>query len=336
MRVRQARAGDADAVAAFTRDTWSGRDQDDYMPETFPEWVATDGPRQHTLVADPEDGSGDVAGVLQCVLLSEHEGWAQGMRVNPAYRGRGVSVRLVHALFEWAADAGATVVRNMVFSWNVAGLGQSRAVGYEPCTEFRWAMPTPAADTEARTDRAVAVADPEPDAAWSFWADSAAREHLAGLALDDEEAWALSELTRDRVREAGADDRLLAVAGDTDHTRAASGASAAGRPSVTGLALRNRTYEREADEADESDDRNDEDVAVVRWAEYAVGAWADGDAADALLAAVARDAAAVGADRTRVLIPESVRWVSDVAAARCAVSDEPDFVLAADTADPTG
>jgi hypothetical protein len=31
-----------------------------------------------------------------------------------------------------------------------------------------------------------------------------------------------------------------------------------------------------------------------------------------------------------VLIPEGVRWVSDTAACRVAVSDEPDFVMRAD------
>jgi hypothetical protein len=54
------------------------------------------------------------------------------------------------------------------------------------------------------------------------------------------------------------------------------------------------------------------------------------EAAGALYDAVAADAASLGADRTRVLIPEGVRWVSDTAACRVAVSDEPDFVMRAD------
>jgi hypothetical protein len=37
----------------------------------------------------------------------------------------------------------------------------------------------------------------------------------------------------------------------------------------------------------------------------------------------------VGVDRTRVMIPEGVTWVSDASAARVSISDEPAFVLAA-------
>jgi len=121
IRVRQARADDAPAVAAFTRDTWSDRDANDYLPDAFPRWVETDGERQRTFVLDVAGGA-DVAGVCQGVLLSEDEGWAQGMRVNPAYRGRGLSVRLSKAVFDCGRDRGAAVVRNMVFWWNVAGL----------------------------------------------------------------------------------------------------------------------------------------------------------------------------------------------------------------------
>ncbi|UWG48793.1 Acetyltransferase (GNAT) family [Halanaeroarchaeum sp. HSR-CO] len=41
------------------------------------------------------------------------------------------------------------------------------------------------------------------------------------------------------------------------------------------------------------------------WAEYGAAAWTDAVAAAALLAAVARDVAIVGAKRIRVLIPET-------------------------------
>jgi hypothetical protein len=46
--------------------------------------------------------------------------------------------------------------------------------------------------------------------------------------------------------------------------------------------------------------------------------------------AIAADAAEIGADRTRVLIPETVRFVSDGASLRANIAEEPDFLLAAD------
>lgn len=295
--VRRARAADAEDVAAFTADTWSERDVGDYIPRVFEEWVETDGPDQRTLVYETEDG---VAGLCQAVLLSEYEAWAQGMRVDPASRGRGIGLALCDALFDWAADRGAAVCRNMVFSWNVAGLGQSRAAGFDPCTEFRWAHPEP--DADAAPDLAVGA---EPSAGWSFWTASDARDHLRGLGLSTGESWALSELTRERLAWAADETALLTVV-DGD---------------ARGLTYRTRTYGRE-----------DDDGVEETWAEYGVSAWSDAAAAASLLDAVRRDAAGLGADRTRVLIPETVRHVSDVAAARTPVSDEPDFVMAADVA----
>ena len=296
IEVRQARAGDVDAVAAFTRDTWDDRENaSDYMPTAFPQWVETDGPRQRTFVLDVDDGD-DVAGLLQCVLLSDREAWAQGMRVNPAYRGEGLSPRLSRAAFRWAHERGAKVCRNMVFSWNVAGLGQSRAVGFGPATEFRYATPEP----DAEADPAMAVGS-DPDAAWTFWTDSDTRSALGGLAMDFSESWAVSALTDDELVRAADDGRLLTVSDG----------------GTRGFAV--RAYTSDSEEG--------------RRAVYAVGAWADPAACRAVIDAVRRDAASVAADDVRLFVPEGVRWISDVAAARCPVSDEPDFVMAADLTD---
>jgi GNAT superfamily N-acetyltransferase len=298
--VRQGRAEDADAVAAFTQDTWSEHDGSDYMPEVFPQWVETDGPEQRTLVIDVNDGE-DVAGVAQGVLLSDREAWAQGMRVNPEYRGMGLSPMLSKTIFNWAREQGATVCRNMVFSWNVPGLGQSRAVGFDPGTEFRYAMPEPDPDAEPSLE-----INSDPNAAWTFWTESDTRADLNGLALDFGESWAVSELQRAEVEAAAAEDRLF-VAQDGG---------------TRGFSLRGKTSERE------------EDGETVKRAVYAVGAWDTTEGAAAVLDAVKRDAAEIDADRIRVFIPEGVRWVSDVAAVRADVSDEPDFVMRADLTDP--
>jgi GNAT superfamily N-acetyltransferase len=295
--VRQARADDREAVVGFTADTWPEHG-DDYIPRVFDEWVATDGPTQRTFVAAVD---GSLAGICQGVLLSDHEAWAQGMRVAPDHRGRGVSPELTRAVFDWARERGATVCRNMVFSWNAPGLGQSRSVGFEPRTEFRWATPEPDADATGPDDLRVVES---PDAAWTAWQRAEGRDRLAGLALDDEESWALAELTRERLHDA---DRTLAVRDDDG---------------VRGMTVRVRQGET-----------GSEDGTTETYAAYGVGVWDDIEAARALFAAVARDAAGLGVDRTRVLIPESARHVSDAAYARAGFSDEPDFVLEKDLTD---
>ncbi|WP_128904483.1 GNAT family N-acetyltransferase [Halorubrum amylolyticum] len=334
--VREARPADADAVAAFAWDTWGER-HEDYIPRVFPEWAASDDPDSGTFVAtlppdavaerdaigedddrDPGDtlvegdGAGAVAagdreavvGCIQGVLLSEWEAWGQGIRVDPAARGLGVGTALSEAALGWARDRGARVCRNMVFSWNIMGLGQSRAVGFEPAMEFRFAEPAPNPDASGSEATDFDALDgPDPNAAWAFWIDSDARDHLRGLALDPAESWACSALTRDRLRNAADENRLLAVAG---------------ADALAGFAVRTRVTERE--EAGET----------TRTAIYGVAAWRDVDAAGALYEAIAVDAAAVDADAARVLIPETVGHVSDTGANRVPVAAEPDFVMAAD------
>lgn len=331
MRVRPATEADVDAVAAFTRETWRERDVGDYIPRLFPEWVATDDERQRTLVLDARapgaDGApdpDDLAGIVQGKLLTDHEGWVQGLRVNPTYRGEGCGARLLEAALAFTREAGATVARCMIFSWNAPSLGLCRSVGFQPATEFRWAYPDPDPDADPEAGGFSVDDGADADAAWQFWTASDARDHLRGLALDDEEWWALSTLTRERLRSAAADDRLFVV----NRTDAAPDADWS-EGGTRGFTYRVRTFERPIGTDPDGEARSDSEL----WAEYAVGAWASPAAARAVLRAAARDAAAVGADRARLLVPESARWVSDVALARGGLADEPDFVLAADLGD---
>ncbi len=294
MRIRPARVADTEAVAAFTKQTWDRYEDGDYISKIFPKWAAEDGPRQQTFVAEAE---GTPIGLVRSVLLSEHEAWFQGLRVDPDHRNKGVGRDLIHAAFDWAQTAGATVGRAMVFSWNVMGLGLTRAAGFDPGVEFRFAHPEP--DSEARVEGTVSHS---PAAAWSYWQQSAERATLDGLGLDDEVPWALSELTRDDLRHAAESESLLAIERDR----------------IVGMAPRVRVVDRGPEEE------------TTTWAEYGVAAWTDLTAAGDLMAAIARDAAAVGAEKTRVLIPETSRAVTDVAAHRIELAEEPDFVVRVD------
>ncbi|WP_254272095.1 GNAT family N-acetyltransferase [Haloarcula marina] len=295
--VRQARLDDYDDIVAFATEVWADReDTVDYIPEVFESWVESDGPTQRTVVAEV---GGTAAGLCQAVMLTDHEAWFQGIRVDPDHRGEGLGVAMVHDLFEWASDRGATVGRNMVFSWNDAGLGQSITTGFEPITSFRWAHPSPrATDSEADGDGLIVEADPA--AAWSYWTGSEGRTTLSGLALDPGQTWALSELTRERLHRLAEEQAVFAVKGD----------------GTRGMACRVReTVDPTADET---------------LAEYAVGTWDDRDAARALFDAIRTDAAELGVDGTRVLIPETPRHVAQAASVRADLADWPDFVLAAD------
>jgi hypothetical protein len=113
-----------------------------------------------------------------------------------------------------------------------------------------------------------------------------------------------------------------------------------------GMAYRTRTVEGEPESDTDPDPAGDageletgtvatsEDDAdraeTETVAEYGVAVWADLDAAWRLLKAIAVDARRCGADRTRVLIPDTPRAVSDGAVLRADPESESQFVLASD------
>ncbi|NLV07405.1 GNAT family N-acetyltransferase [Haloarcula rubripromontorii] len=283
--VRTARHDDYEAIVDLTSDVWADRAMADYIPDVFRDWVDDDGPDRKTLVVDVD---GHAVGIAQAVILTETEAWFQGMRVDSAHRGKGLGSLLTDRLIEWAADAGASVGRSMVFSWNEAGLGQSLAAGFEAVTSFRWAHPEPADVTPE-----MPVGN-DPTTAWRYWQGSDGRDVLSGLALDSGESWALSTLTRERLDRLGTEQAVLTV-GE--------------RPQ--GMACRVRTTDADGD----------------RLAEYAVGVWSNVDAARALFDGIAADAARLGVDGTRILIPETPRHVAQAAYAGGDISECPDYVF---------
>ncbi|WP_049926802.1 GNAT family N-acetyltransferase [Halopiger goleimassiliensis] len=298
MNVRRATHDDYDAVAEMTSDIWTDRGGD-YIPRVYHDWLEDEpGQGKKTFLAEID---GDAAGIIQAVMVSSDEAWFQSMRVASEYRRQGVSQRLNEAAYGWARERGATVGRAMIFSWNTASFGAARASGYDPATEFRFAQPDP--DGDATTPDGYAVSS-DPTAAWRYWTHSDARDLLRGLGLAPEETWAMRELTRDDFQTFADETAVFAVESDGG---------------LAGTGYRLRTTERTNDDGEEE-----------TWAEYGLGAWDDVDAARALFADVARDAAALEADRTRVVIPETPRYVTDAAYAGAELSDEPDFVLEID------
>lgn len=295
--VRPARPADRAAVADFTAGTWPERDVEDYIPRVFEEWVSSTAADSRLVVATVDDRP---VGVCQGRLLTDEEAWLQGIRVAPAHRGEGHGRAMTRDLLDWAAGRGATVARVLVFGWNEAGLVQAHTTGFEAVTAGRWARRS----ADPSVAPALAIRDAVPPA-WAHWTDSPARDWLGGLALADEHAWAVAELTRVRLEGLATRERVVTVREET--TRA--------------MTVRAGTRERTAD------------GATRHIADYAVAAWADGPAAVSLFDAVAADAAAVGVDRARVLIPETPRTVAEAAVAGASLSDEPFYVLAADLSD---
>lgn len=307
-RLRDVRPGDADEIATWTRDTWPDAPAEDYLPRVIEEWATSEDSDVRTLVAVVDDV---VVGVCHAAMLGPEEGWLEGIRVHPDHRGAGHGPAMTEALLDWCRERGGTVARNLVFDWNEAGLGQSRAAGFEPVTTCRWAHPEPEGGVDPEGVRA------DPATAWRIWTASDARWHLGGLAMDPEESWAISELTRDRLEATADGEGIIALV----------------RNNIRGMAVRTRTVERDvSDDSACTDTGSDGErsTATETVVEYGVTTWANLASCEGLLDAIRADAAALGADATRVLIPDTARCLSDVAAAGAELSDEALVVHAAD------
>ena len=315
MNIRRATHDDYEAVVEMTSDIWTDRGGD-YLPDIYHDWLEDEpGRGKKTFLAEID---GDAAGIIQAIMLTADEAWFQSMRVASDYRRRGVSQRLNEASVEWARERGATIGRAMIFSWNTASFGAARTSGFEPCTEFRFARPAPGdPNLEVPDSRTVSN---DPAAAWRYWTHSDARDHLRGLGLAPEESWALRELAPADFDRFADETAVFAVRRDGDADGDGTGGG------LSGAAYRTRTLERTTDGETES--------GTKTIAEYGVGAWDDVDSARALFAAIARDAAALEADETRVLIPETTRYVTDAAYAGAELADQPDFVLGIDLTGP--
>ena len=285
MSLRRARQSDHEAVRRLCEDIWSDRNGD-YLPNIYPAWIKGDD--RETLVATHED---ELVGIAQCVMLNDEEAWCQGLRVRSDMRGNGIAETLMSELFSWAALAGATVARTMVFSWNGAGMGVARGVGFNPTTSVRFVTPVPA--DEARPTTVVA----DGTRGWKYWRESVAQSHLQGLGLDDTESWSMRKLRSSDMTNS----RILAVVED----------------GCVGMALRGRREQV-----------SDNGETIVRQ-EYMAAAWQDIPAAETLLRAIAIDAFEQGATHTRVTIPEDIRLVSDVAVTGVAIDEAPHFIFSA-------
>lgn len=304
VRLRQATPSDGEAVAALCDDIWTERGGD-YIPAVYDRWMESAGPSQRTIVAI--DQTEVVVGIVQGVMLTESEAWVQALRVAGGQRGQGVGRRLIDAVLDWAAQRDAGVCRTLVFSWNAAGLGVATTAGFEPAMAFRWAMPAVGTSASAPNERVVA---PSASAVAECFETSPMAAELAGLTLDWNERWALSKL---------GNQALAAAGGQTDRI----GIEDPTTGELTACSVRVRTCE-ETNAAGKSE----------RLAEYALTGWHAERAVGPLFEAIGSDAASVGADSARVLVPEAAERLAAAAAGRVGLSEYHHYVMT--TVPPSG
>jgi len=131
IRIRPAVAADKEAIAAFTQTTFTWGD---YVADEFDHWL--NDPRGQTVVAVGPDNT--PIAIARWSLLSPTEVWAQGARVHPDHRRKGISSRFAEAAEQWAREQGALVLRLVTEDWNTAARAQVTRSGFR--NVCRWTM----------------------------------------------------------------------------------------------------------------------------------------------------------------------------------------------------
>ena len=200
--VRRARADDKSAVLAFASRTWDGWD---YIPEVFDDWLtAADGV---LLVATRQADDRPVA-VTRLAVLRGDEGWLEGIRVDPAVRGRGVATNLQIAELAWAHAHDLRVLRYLTGIGNEGSIKLGAHHGFRLIGDRRFHGRPEAEDRPGDRPAALralqsagALLDTDADAAritaaWQIVERDAT--FRAGDRLYEDRPWTLQRL--DRVR----------------------------------------------------------------------------------------------------------------------------------------
>jgi len=130
--IRTATPDDRDYIASWTAGTFSWGD---YIGEAFEGWLE----EEHGAVLVAEvDGLAQAVGRIR--MVSDSEAWSNAMRVHPDLRRAGIGTAVGEAMWQWANDAGARVIRLAVEDWNSVARGQVTKAGFSPIGDWYWAQ----------------------------------------------------------------------------------------------------------------------------------------------------------------------------------------------------
>jgi GNAT superfamily N-acetyltransferase len=129
MLIRPARPEDVPLIAAWTENTF---DWGDYVAGRLPEWI--ENPASQVIVAE-DDGA--IVATVTGTMVSPTETWAQGIRVHPEHRRKGIATSISAVLWDWAREQGASVIRLAVDDSNTASQAQVVTMGFRKLADWR-------------------------------------------------------------------------------------------------------------------------------------------------------------------------------------------------------
>lgn len=127
LRIRPAQPGDRAALEAIAAQIWDG---DDYLPRVLDDWF--NDPFDGFFVATLDER---LVGVTKLTRLAPREWWMEGLRVDPAFQGRGVS-RILHHFTINQARQHEGIVRFSTASLNEAVQRLAAETGFERVASF--------------------------------------------------------------------------------------------------------------------------------------------------------------------------------------------------------
>ena len=131
LEVRPARPEDRDAVLAFCAHTW---DDGDYIEYAWDNWLRDQQDQRSVLLVGLLDGQ--PVALNRMVMVSEDEAWAEGMRVDPAYRRMGFGAVMTSRGLVAAREQGAHVTRLITAEDNHASQAMIARFGFARIAEM--------------------------------------------------------------------------------------------------------------------------------------------------------------------------------------------------------
>ncbi len=188
---RPVRADDKPRVLDITAHTW---DDGDYIHEVFDDWLAD--PKGQFVAAelDTADAArgGQVVAIGKLTDLGDGELWLEGLRVDPAHRGKGIGDALHHHQLDFARRVGGRVLRYATGQDNRASQRLGARTGFQHVASYR--RLTADASLDFAPPEALAFSDWP---ALQAWLDSPLPQQAHRLYA---RMWKWSELSETRLR----------------------------------------------------------------------------------------------------------------------------------------
>ncbi len=195
LEVRPARPEDRDAVLAFCAHTW---DDGDYIEHAWDDWLKEQQDQRSVLLVGLLDGT--PVAINHVVMVSEDEAWAEGMRVDPAYRRRGFGAVMTSRGLVAARERGAHVTRLITAEDNHASQEMIARFGFARIAEMvRYRGPALSPDEDVEDVAKPTYPGPDDlERIWAWLEQSNLAPLTGGLEYFDWQARALTEpLLRD-------------------------------------------------------------------------------------------------------------------------------------------